>query len=397
MRRMPTGKQLEALEKIKVDEDGTKIFDLGSAIYLSTLESSDSFIKFENDNYGAETLITFANYVNPTNTIHIIHEYNFENESVFESGGNLLIQFYDDDEFDGYPYSDINPSFAVSASRISFGYPDHGAYFKKDGTSYSLYFKSADLETPNRIFANVDGMNIEIGKQTLYVTDSNIVTGPSVGSSKSIYLLNFGNDGSLVYYDSDIDKTVFDISPTPTSTSATLFFNENRIDTSISDVNETINFFHGDNQNYIGYSQEDGFQVYAIGTTLSLYGENGIIAKQNIRQPAVYLSGTLHSDETTSVSIGSYSIKYMPFYDENGDVVGGQGTIAIELTTAASDNTIYLSGDLPNNFIGGVANVSANQFSLIGGYTGGTRAKIVFVQVTPQAGTYEGSIMIYNN
>ena len=342
MRRMPTGKELKALERIKVRENGQfEIYDVNPGI------------NFVNEN---------GKYPN---------RFSFNSDTIDTDFGMRAESGY---------------AFSIRVNSIS-----------RVVNLQDTYGRGMYIGSSSTIISNTDDVELKSGEQTLRVTDSNVVSGPSVGSSDSIYLLNFGNDGSLVYYDSDIDRTVFDISPTATSVSATLVFNENSVKIGVSDVNETIDFYHGDKQSYVGYSQEDGFTVFASGTTLSLYGENGIIAKQNLRQPAVYLSGTIHPDETTTASIGSYSIKYMPLYDENGDVVGGQGTIAIDLTTSASGNTIYLSGDLSNNFIGGVANISANQVSLIGGYTGVTRAKIVFVQVTPQAGTYEGAIMIYNN
>lgn len=130
--------------------------------------------------------------------------------------------------------------------------------------------------------------------------------------------------------------------------------------------------------------------------------EEGWTVSTTPRQPAIAHEGAISEASTGSPAVGTYTLKYTPTYDLEGNIVGGAGTLAIELTRAPTTKTLYLtsSSALPKltgilNSAGSLLGVACDgQLTGTNAY-GFTLANLLGGDIA--TGAYEGGINIASN
>ena len=111
-------------------------------------------------------------------------------------------------------------------------------------------------------------------------------------------------------------------------------------------------------------------------------------------------TGNITEQAGGSTYIGTYTLRYVPVYDEDGEIVGGSGTLVLDLTTTPTAGTraLYLtsSKQLPKfTFIVGSAQEVA--YGYCNGVDSGGFTAITTKDALTQATTYEGSCNIFKN
>lgn len=303
--------------------------------------------------------------------------------------------------------TDLNDDFAI------FGYDP----FNLDGmlnSNGTFYFSISDgdyrtgtISYNNPIFALnlIDGFFFSYGAGKLRIDDRNVLRGCSLFEPSSKFALNIGVDG-LTWYDTDIDMPIFEVLGENDNLSFKYAFTTNTDGTSLIEIKNIYSSYYGISFNkdytngiYMGAGDDDQgeLNIYAPSSKVVITGGNGIVMKQNIYQPETEYSGAVYSDESGSTEVGTYSIRYIPLYNETGTLIGGQGSISIVLNQSIDSGiSIYLDCANPYRFAGGLVNVSEAKFALIAGYPG-DKYRVDYTQLTPTAGTWEGFISLYNN
>lgn len=129
--------------------------------------------------------------------------------------------------------------------------------------------------------------------------------------------------------------------------------------------------------------------------------KDNISINVNPRQPSIEYEGDITENAGSGAKYGTYTLKYVPLLDSNGNVVGGAGTIALNFTEAASATTLYLTNanTLPN--LTGVVKATTGAISMICIEGASGDASMLTLQgglagaIVPT--TLEGGINIYSN
>ena len=249
----------------------------------------------------------------------------------------------------------------------------------------------------------------------------------SVGSSDITYHFNFGGkekaislgiytdkyDALLSLYDASLGKVKgalidFGLNPNNADYGITIYGNyleliqgdkENGESWFSLNVDElAIYYLYGQNYEYGFCCSQGNFDFTSEqGSPWSFTFDNGLKLNVNPRQPAITYEGTISEEPGGSTGIGSYTLKYTPTYDEDGNLVGGCGTLAVSFTTAPSSGaTLYLSNantlpDLTGVLFGAGTPVMV---AIEGAPSNGSilRSSSAF-----GASSYEGGINVYSN
>lgn len=149
----------------------------------------------------------------------------------------------------------------------------------------------------------------------------------------------------------------------------------------------------------------DAVRLISKNDKLLLSGADGkgIQMASNPEQPSVSLTGNVTEG---GVQVGTYTIKYVPFYDTQGAIVGGTGTIALDITQDTTDtlvlegvsgfNATILGLSAPSCLIAFISDTNFTALKVDVALLS-SESKAVLGVTTLSTGTYEGTINIYNN
>ena len=129
---------------------------------------------------------------------------------------------------------------------------------------------------------------------------------------------------------------------------------------------------------------------FSVNGKIVLTGADGIEMKQNPFQPVLNYTGNVMNDTTIA---GSVTINVVPLYNSVGVIVGGSGTIAIDMTgEPGATPVIQWSSSAPAvKLIGTIINGATLSMLEIDG------TNITCSNVLAQGQTYEGAVNLYNN
>lgn len=132
----------------------------------------------------------------------------------------------------------------------------------------------------------------------------------------------------------------------------------------------------------------DGVEIY-IGD-YGMSSPSSITLAKNPKQPSIEITGDAMKD---SSKVGTYTIRYVPLYDKNGNLVSGNGTIAISLTSTLADSMVALEGteDLKATIMGFSSSNQAVAGAIVNGIL------VCALPSTNLSGNIEGSISVFNN
>lgn len=134
----------------------------------------------------------------------------------------------------------------------------------------------------------------------------------------------------------------------------------------------------------------EGTDIYIGGYAMS--NPNSITLAKNPRQPSIELTGNL-TKRVGGENVGTYTIRYVPVYDENGNIVSGCGTIALNFPAEGSYQYLNLTSEPDFKMNGSIySNPDGTTIAFTYNEVG-----LNLNQEIADPGTYEGSILLYSN